>query len=209
MQSPRHRSAKSRFSGDMRRALIDAALACVAEVGLEGLTLRAVARRAGVTHQAPYRHFADRGALLAAVAEEGFRQLWAAAMEPVMAAGTDPEARLRALALSYVRFALAHPMSYRVMFCREVADKREYPSLKQASTRSFELVTTILLEAQRAKRFRRGDAQDQAMVLISLVQGFASFLIDGQFKKRGYSKATAEATVARLLEQVYAGLRTR
>jgi len=64
--------------GDLRRALLDAALELVNELGPSGITLREAARRAGVTHAAPYRHFADKGALLAAVAEQGFVQLLAA-----------------------------------------------------------------------------------------------------------------------------------
>jgi AcrR family transcriptional regulator len=191
----------------MRRALIDAALTCVAESGLEGLTLRAVARVAGVTHQAPYRHFPDRSALLAAVAEEGFRRLHVESIELAEAAGADPEARLRAVTRSHVRFALAHPTRYRVMFCREVADKAQPPSLKQAATLSFEVLAAIIGDAQRARRLRRGDARDHALLIVSLVHGLTSFLIDGQFKRRGYTKASADATVDRLLELVLDGLR--
>src|SRR5262245_23788463 len=101
--------------GDLRRALLDAALEILAEGGAAGLTLREVARRAGVTHAAPYRHFEDKAALLAAVAEEGFRAVYAemlARSERVK----DPVERLYQIGAAYVLFAVTHPAHFRVMF---------------------------------------------------------------------------------------------
>jgi AcrR family transcriptional regulator len=200
--------APARFSGDMRTALIEAAVACITEVGLEGMTLRAVARRAGVTHQAPYRHFADRGALLAAVAEDGFERLHARNTEQLASAGS-PEARLQALARSQLAFALARPTSYHVMFCRELADKSPYPSLQRVATRAFELVAATVAEAQRAERFRRTDVQDQTILLVSFVHGLTSLLIDGQFRRRGLTKASAPADLDRLLGVLLDGFRAK
>ena len=99
--------------GDLRRALLDAALELVAEENVDAVTLRAVARRAGVTPAACYHHFADKGALLAEVGREGFEAL---AHELLRAGRRPPQARLAALATTYVRFALAHLTHYRVMF---------------------------------------------------------------------------------------------
>ncbi len=99
--------------GDLRRALLDAALELVGEGELSGLTLRAVARRAGVSAGAPYHHFADKTALLAEVAREGFAALGAA---QAASAHPDPGERLARLSAAYVRFALAHRTHYTVMF---------------------------------------------------------------------------------------------
>src|SRR5262249_52270729 len=90
--------------GDLRRALLDAALGMLAREGGTALTLREVARRAGVTHAAPYRHFTDKQALLAAVAEEGFRML-SSEMASSAREATDPRQALQAIGTSYVRFA--------------------------------------------------------------------------------------------------------
>lgn len=100
--------------GDLRRALIDAALALVAEeASVEAISLRAIARRAGVTPGACYHHFCDRDALYATIAREGFEAL-ADAQRAVEA--PQPHARLAAMCAAYVRFALAHPTHYRLMF---------------------------------------------------------------------------------------------
>lgn len=99
--------------GDLRRALLDAALELVSEVAPAALTLRGVARRAGVSPGACYHHFPDKDALLAAVAYEGFAAL---AAVQALQVGPDPELRLEQLTAAYVGFALAHPTHYQVMF---------------------------------------------------------------------------------------------
>src|SRR5215217_5217974 len=99
--------------GDLRSALVRSALELLRAHGPEALTLRAVARAAGVSQAAPYRHFADRRALVAAVAEEGFRRLHAELLAAVQA---SPGPRgFREIALAYVRFARENPAEYRVM----------------------------------------------------------------------------------------------
>lgn len=101
--------------GDLRRALLDAALELVGEKDAASLSMRAVARRAGVSSGAPYHHFDDKSALLAAVAIEGFVALRAAQATAVD--GLErPRDRLRAMATTYVRFAVAHRTHYAVMF---------------------------------------------------------------------------------------------
>ncbi len=111
--------------GDLRRALVDAAVAIIADRGAEAFTLREAARRLGVNHRAAYRHFADKTSLLAAVAEQGFVALMdGARAEIAAAAASDPEARLLALARAYVAFADAQPAHFRVMFGPRVNEAR-------------------------------------------------------------------------------------
>src|SRR5437667_2422178 len=101
--------------GNLRQALIDAALELIEERGVSALTLREVARRVGVTHAAPQRQFADLAALVAAVAEQGFRGL-PAHVAAVRGSARTPAQRLRALGVAYVEYALAHPAHLRVIF---------------------------------------------------------------------------------------------
>jgi AcrR family transcriptional regulator len=105
---------------------VEAAVEVLEEEGLTGLTLRAVARRAGLSHAAPYNHFADREALLAAVAAEGFHRL-GEAIAAAAAGDADPRARLRALARGYLSFPAAHPGLYRLMFGAEIRDRAAHP----------------------------------------------------------------------------------
>ena len=101
--------------GDLRRALIRSALEVLSEAGVAGLSLRAATRRAKVSAMAPYRHFADKEALLAAVAEHGFQQL-GARFATATATAADPRAGLAALGVAYVLFARDEPSLFKLMF---------------------------------------------------------------------------------------------
>src|SRR3954471_12975444 len=105
--------------GDLRRTLLDTALKMVKEAGPGALSLRELARRAGVSHAAPYRHFASREALIGALAVEGFRGL-GAEMQACAGDERDPMRRFRALGVAYVRYAVAHPGHFKVMFSSDL-----------------------------------------------------------------------------------------
>lgn len=166
--------------GDLPQALIDAAIELLAEGGPAALTLRGAARRAGVTSAAPYKHFADKEALMVAVAEQGFVALRAAVEAAVRSGPTDALERFRSHGLAYVRFALEHPGHYRVMFGPEVPDKRVHPPLLQASDGGLELLRTQIAECQQAGYIREGSVDEIAVLAWSVVHGVASLLIDRQ-----------------------------
>ena len=102
--------------GDLRRQLVEAALAVLAETGKADFTLRSLARRIGVSHAAPYAHFADREAVLAEIARVGFAELEAAMRAAAARQAGDSAARLVAIGVAYVRFGYRHPAHYRLMF---------------------------------------------------------------------------------------------
>src|SRR5688500_15183052 len=148
--------------GDLRQALLDAALPLLRKGGPDALTLRAVARAAGVSQTAPYRHFTDRSALVSAVAEDGFQRLQgrliAAATAPARTLGKAPETArggLQAIALAYVRFALEHPAEYRVMFGGELPEAAEKGSARQAV---FEFLQGGIVALQQQKLVGAGDS---------------------------------------------------
>ena len=184
--------------GNLRQALVEAALALVEERGLPEFTLREVARRVGVTHAAPQRHFEDRAALVAAVAEEGFRELLAH-VERGVSGARDPAARLHALGVGYVQFALRNPAHFRVMFSAEVVDKSRHPSLSAASRAVHDLLVRCIAEGQEQGFFVEADPLELAFAAWSLVHGLAILLIDG----RGMGRRPAE-----LIEPVVARLDT-
>nr|WP_255216512.1 TetR/AcrR family transcriptional regulator [Pseudenhygromyxa sp. WMMC2535] len=114
--------------------MLEAAIELIAERGLQGLSLRECARRIGVSHAAPYRHFADKRALLLAIARQGFTifvEMGRAAMAAV-ADEDDPQARLDAYGVSYVRFAVDHPVHFRVMFSAELDEPSTIEALDDA-----------------------------------------------------------------------------
>ena len=104
--------------GRLREAAVRCSLDVVREQGLEALTLRAVADRAGVTHPALYRHFPDKTALLEVIAEDGFMELHSRIQRALARAGSNSEARLRALCRAFVRWALAAPEHFEVAVSR-------------------------------------------------------------------------------------------
>jgi AcrR family transcriptional regulator len=199
--------ARQRYHhGDLRRALTQAALRLVARHGPGGFTLREAARRAGVTHAAPYRHFAGKAALLAAVAEEGFAGMRASMQAAVEQAGADPGERLKALGIAYVRYAVAHPSHFRVMFGAETTDKCAYPTLAAAAAATFGLLVEAIGACQAAGQLRPGAPEDLAVPLWSIVHGLAALLIDGQVP---VAADGVESRAAQVTAAVFDGLRAR
>lgn len=137
---------RGQHHGDLRRALLDAALELVGEAAPDRLSLRAVARRAGVSPAAPYHHFPDKTALLAAVACEGFEQLMHA--QDALAC-TDPAEHLHTMSATYVRFALAHQTHYAVMFLASPGEVPETAdvALRETALRSFGRLVQAVHEA--------------------------------------------------------------
>lgn len=178
--SSRRKPAKGAYHhGDLRSEILRSAGKIIEEQGVAGLSLREAARRAGVSHNAPYRHFADRGALLAALAAEGFGRL-GAALELGAAAG--PRARGEA----YVRFALEHPQRFRLMFGGLVPLDAD-PALRQAAAGTY----AALVRAFEPLAGARG-APIAAAAAWSLVHGLSQLLLDGHLAQaRGTARETA------------------
>lgn len=190
--------------GALRQTLIDAALACIESNGMHALTLREVAKRAGVSHQAPYRHFVDRSELLAAAAERGFARLLMALQKSVQTAPVD--GRLEALLRAYIRFAVQEPTLFRVMFSPEVADKAPYPALQALADESLALVWRVVEEEQSERRVRAGNTLDYVATAWALAHGLAGFFLDGLLRRRGYSPRTADAIAVRAVAILRAGM---
>ena len=201
MPKPRARSAASArpaapyHHGDLRRALIDTALAMVTEEGAWNFTLREVARRAGVSQAAPYNHFEDKSALLAEVAALGFQSL---RQTMDAAARGQPRSGRQALAgvgAAYVRFGVEHPAHYRLMFGAELADKA-----------AFAVLTGVLERGQASGQVRRGAVRDQALAAWSLVHGLTTLLIDQRLSFLGVSTGDAERHARLAGMTLFAGL---
>lgn len=155
--------------GDLRQALLAAAVELIADNGVHKLSLRECARRIGVSHAAPYRHFADKEALLAAIAADGFRRLSEVGEQAMDGAGA-PLDRLRAYGEAYVRFALDEPVHYRVMFTGMIEGQHE--ELQREGDRAFGLLAGVAAELG-------GDAPlVDAVTAWSLVHGLAMLMLD-------------------------------
>ena len=201
------RSERRYPHGDLRRALLDAALAVLAEGGSAALSLREVARRAGVSHAAPYRHFSSREALLAAVAEEGFRALRSAMLEVMDGRGGGPLDQLLASGVGYVRFAVGHPTHFRVMFGAELVGQTDYPSLREAGHAAYALLVSAIEAGQVAGLIREAPAQHLALTCWSATHGLAMLFVDRQLEFQGVGVDQAELLAQLVVGGLYQGLR--
>lgn len=194
--------------GDLRRALIETALTMVTEEGAWNFTLREVARRAGVSHAAPYNHFEDKRALLAEVAALGFRAL-GREMETAARRARSARRGMLGIAIAYVRFGVEHPAHYRLMFGPELADKERYSVLQQASDATFGVLTSALERGQAAGELREAPVHNQALAAWSLVHGLTTLLIDQRLSFLGVSAAEAERQASSAGTALLEGLNTR
>lgn len=168
----RRKPASRYHHGDLRRALVHEALGLLRKRSAGELSLREVARLAGVTANAPYRHFDDKQALLAAVAEEGFAIL----RDACVAAKGKGEARLSAMSKAYLAFARAEPNLYRVMFGNDLREWEAYESLCVAADAAFAVLVQAVAEAYRLDL---GRATTEAIVTWATVHGYAMLEMDG------------------------------
>jgi len=168
--------------GNLRRALLDEALAMIASEGVEGLTLREIGARLGVSRTALYRHFTDKRALLEVVATEGFRTF----REQLVAAWEDGgrgPAGFDAMGLAYVRFAVANPSHYRVMFGGFVTSPPRLPELATEAAGALQALVDALRALQRDGLVRSEDPTTMARFVWAVVHGVAVLVIDGQLRE--------------------------
>ncbi len=173
--------------GDLRRALLDAADELLGEVGLQGFTLRACARQAGVSHAAPKHHFGDVRGLLCAVAERGYERLVTHLRESIVAVKGDLAAEMQATCQAYVGFAEAYPEHFRIMFRADlITMDASAPPL--AVVRTFMELTNVILR-QRGEpeldldtlQHERSDALLNDIILgWCYIHGFAHLKLEGQ-----------------------------
>jgi AcrR family transcriptional regulator len=167
--------------GDLRQALIEAALELVSEKDVDSVSLREVARRVGVSHTAPYRHFDDKDSLLAAIAQEGFQMLHQALAVVSEQTSIDPLKRLQDIGVAYVDFALKHSTHYRLMFSAYgTTSAQQHPELEQSATQAFMVLVNSIKMGQQEGVIRLDDTEQLALAAWSMTHGLAMLLMDGQ-----------------------------
>lgn len=164
------------MTADLKERVLDASVQLIREAGLGGLSMREVARRAGVSHQAPYHHFTDKAAIVAALVERGFTLL-AERMEAAERTGTAAQ-RLRRVGRTYVDFALEQPVYFRLMFRPELTDPERFPAAEAAGGRAFAVLERLVDDVTGPQA---DPGRKDAMVTMhwSLVHGLATLLLDG------------------------------
>lgn len=176
------RSKRTYHHGDLRNALIEVTLALIPTTGVRGLSLRDVARRAGVSHAASYRHFRDKESLLAAVAEAGFLSLAQALRRAADAAGPEPIAKLQAAGMAYVEFAVNHPSHLHVMFGGAIGSFDHYPALRLKASAALSELRAVITQLKHKGKVPDADAEVVEAAAWSIVHGLSVLLVDEQLR---------------------------
>ncbi|HWM30973.1 MAG TPA: TetR/AcrR family transcriptional regulator [Methyloceanibacter sp.] len=172
---------------DLRQKVLKASLAVIEEGGLDRLSLREVARKAGVSHQAPYHYFSDREAILAAIAGDGFAKLGQSLMRAA-GAGDDPVKAMEAMGKAYVDFAIRYPAYFQVMFRADAVPLERYPDVRKQEEEAFGKLVEGIDKAFTGEvpETRRGIA----IAAWAMVHGLATLILEGSLaRKAGVPKS--------------------
>lgn len=168
--------------GNLRQTLLDIACEHIRNKGVDGLSLRAIAKQAGVSANAPYRHFADKRALLIAIAVVGFEEL-VERMKEVEDIAKDVLDEFQLKGKAYIQFAGDCPEKYKLMFGPAIGDRLGDPDLVQAAGDSYEMLLRSIRRGIEQGVFRDVPVQDLADPTWAMVHGISSLLIDGFFEQ--------------------------
>ena len=166
---------------DLGQKIIDEALAWIERENVVSLSLRGIARRLGVSHNAPYRHFPDKESLLVAIAKIGFTQL-RRTLEQAAKCSNDARQNLESIGVAYVRYAIENQAYYRVMFSDLQLNCDKHPDLNQISQQAFAVLLDAVKTGQNRKIFISEDTLQLANVCWSLTHGVSMLAIDRQLK---------------------------
>ncbi len=193
--------------GRLKQAMVEATVALVQERGPEQVSVREVARRAGVSSGAPFRHFPNRAALLTAAAEEAMRRFRAeidAAMATV--ADKDPLVRFSALAAAYLRWSVRNPTLFDILGDRRTLDLESSQTLRRDLAEIQALVMELLSEASAQGLLRSDDLFDLALNARTLAYGMAHMFVDRQLVEWGVEDSAAERVMAKAMRHYLRGI---
>lgn len=202
----RKKKRRSYHHGDLERALVEASITLLADEGAEAFTLRAVARRVGVSHAAAYRHFADKDMVLEAIAADAYRQLAGRLREELARVPeASVEERLWVVAMAYVRFALEQEPRFRVM-TRPRRDELRSPALETAIDEALGVLVGVAKAGVDSGVLAKAPPLDHAMRVYVYAYGFASLYLLGRLRVR---PGDLESYLRRQMAPVLASLRAK
>jgi AcrR family transcriptional regulator len=172
-------STKSYHHGDLKNALIQAGIKILAEEGIQGFSLRKVAREAGVTHSAPYAHFADKQAMIAAISTDGYRKVYEHINAVIETYPNDTLRQFVETAWAYVSFGLEEPDHFKITFSGSVEREREYPDLVEMTEKTFDALRQLIIRCQQANLIDQGEPDLLAVNVWGFVHGFVYLIQEG------------------------------
>ena len=172
-------AAKPYHHGDLHQEILCAACDLLEENNIASLSLRAVAKKVGVSHTAPYRHFKDKESLLAGIAGRGYDELATQLAEAVELHSNDPAAQLQEAGYRYLQLAINNPQCTQLMDSGILPCDDTYPDLKASGETAFDGLKMIIEEGQSCGVFKKGDIELLALSAWSVIHGLTLLLISG------------------------------
>lgn len=200
------RARRAYHHGDLKNALLNAALEKIAAHGARALSLREVARATGVSHASTYRHFPNKEHLLATIAEQGFRTLAEAMRAAAKQCGGDPLAMLLATGVAYVDFGVSRPQHLQVMFGDLIANRDHYPGLVAASREAYEVLESLVRKVQKTGRARVQSERIVALAAWAQVHGLALLIASGQIPSESADRIDHRALAVSVISLLRDGL---
>jgi len=204
----KHRPAAVRtyHHGDLKNALRSAAAALIAERGAEAVSLREISQAAGVSHTAAYRHYADKQALLADLAEHGFRELAQINRDTIAVTPGGPVEQLKACGRAYVRFGVQRPQVLQLMFGQAIPDWTIHPSLQEAANALAQTLADVVAAGQAGGTIRAAPLGDVTLTAWSLVHGLAMLMAGRRIPVENVDEAFVEHMAAQAVALLMGGL---
>ena len=189
---------------DLRQKVLDASLALIEEGGLDRLSMREVARKAGVSHQAPYHYFSDREAILAALAGEGFSRLGQSLMRAGGQGASHPAKAVEAMGRAYLEFALRNPGYFQAMFRADAVPLDRYPDARKREDEAFgKLVEGV----GAAFANQQADVREAiAVACWAMVHGLATLMLEGSLARKLKIPRARQRQVANEVMGTFIGL---
>jgi len=188
--------------GDLKNALIQAGIEVLSQDGISALSLRKVARVAGVSHAAPYAHFADKQALIAAISTAGYTRLYEKLAEVVEKFEGDPVQQLIEAAWTYTEFAITETDHFKIITSGVVAKEQDYPDLVAITHQSFELIVQIVNNCQKTGVLRDGPSEMMAISVWSAIHGLVTLVLEGQVSSRLLERQPLREMLMFTLDQI-------
>jgi AcrR family transcriptional regulator len=193
---------KAYHHGDLKNALIAAGADILSKEGVSALSLRKVAQKAGVSHAAPYAHFADKQALIAAISTEGYKKLYEQIALVAEKYRLDPLRRFIEASWAYVQFALDEPDQFKVTLSGMIEKEQDYPAFVETARQTFALVIEITEQCQQAGLLRAGAPDLMAVSVWALIHGFVTLLMEHQISHTVLDRYTVREMFVFALSQI-------
>lgn len=200
------RRRKTYHHGDLRNALLKAAIPVLARKGVAGLSLREVAAAAGVSHAAPYRHFRDKAALLEAIAVQGHNSLRDGCLAAQHQWPQDPKRQWVETGLNYLRFTLENPEIAQVMFGSVLPRKTADSALHQAKSEAIQGLVQVIENGKAAGLYANRQTEDLVLTSLSTVHGLAALMSQGFIGGAKPDPEKAQVMAMRVAETLWNGM---